>query len=131
MEVKMSDGTTFDLSIETGSDDDGNPVTLAGACLIDGHRGQYGTADVINLARNCGFELTEADQQDIADATTDYGTTATDYVIEIADRAEAYLNSRIESARTSDKLPRDPSSFEFGWHEGEFFLANEAWWEVD
>jgi len=41
------------------------------------------------------------------------------YVIETADDAEVYLNTLV------------PDGYSFGWSDGEYFLANDAWWSLD
>jgi hypothetical protein len=93
----------------------------AAACIFDGTYGWHNTYRLVDLAVEHGWGLSEDDKADLADYKADQGSRpeSGERVHELADLAEQYLN---------DKLVTE--GWQFGWHEGEFFLANTAWWEA-
>lgn len=84
------------------SDTNGNP---AAACLVfdSANRGIYTGGAVINLARDLGW--TDASAYILYDDTD-------------VESAEDYLNTLT------------PNNYQFGFSDGDFFLANDAWWEI-
>jgi hypothetical protein len=92
------------------SDDDGNPCVAA--CIFDSHRGQYIYGAVVALAIQYGYKP-EVARKTWTDAE------AGEDVVEAADDAEEFLNEMT------------PDGYSFGWSDGDYFLANEAWWSLD
>jgi hypothetical protein len=82
-------------------------------CYVDGHWGKYATARMVRVAETFGFKPTEEEERHLAadergDMLTDY---TFEYVIDAADRAEAWLNEHT------------PADLVWHWQEGEFFLS--------
>lgn len=98
----------YKLTPSGESDSSGNP---AAACLIfDGaNRGIYTGNAVVNMAREYGwFEAPPSIDTACGDLYDD-----TD-----VDSAEDYLNELT------------PDGYQFGFSDGDFFLANDVWWEI-
>jgi len=88
------------------SDDDGNPCVAA--CIFDGANGDP-CGRVIQLARECGWDgdwSNDPDQIDWAD-----------------DDALDWLNEHLSAS--------NGEAYSFGFSDGDFFLANDAWWSLD
>jgi hypothetical protein len=99
------------------SDDNGNPC-VAG-CIFDGHRGQYIYGAIVALAIQYGYKPERLNVNGAHNRKPWGDREADDYVIETADDAEVYLNTLV------------PDGYSFGWSDGEYFLANDAWWSLD
>lgn len=94
-------------------------------CWVDGHWGQYGAARVVDLAITHGWNNAEANDlaaRHLASMGSSSAPGLTDdeweRLIDAADAAECWLNDHAA-----------PAGHSFGWHDGEFFLASEAWWQ--
>ena len=94
-------------------------------CWVDGHWGQYGGAQVIEIARDRGWE--DAEAIDLAarhlasmGPSTEPGLTVDEHemLTSAADDAEEWLNEHVA-----------PEGYAFGWHDGEFFLWSHETWE--
>lgn len=95
-------------------------------CLITGHRGHYAHVDLIELALFHGMP-DEADDNGItlSDVVDDYNATGgtgdyCEFTPELSDEAEEWLNANVA---TNDHA--------FGWVDGEFYFANDTWWDVN
>ena len=95
--------------------DDGEP--LRAACIFDGHRGQYIYDGILELAAAYDWK-----PEDGIPERNPVDNILTDEMIEASDDAIDFLNDRPEFK--DDDLT-------FGWQDGEFYLANEAWWAID
>jgi hypothetical protein len=89
-------------------------------CYVGDHWGNYAIRRMIEVAKEFGFTTTKADDQQIAIVKMGEGDpliSAIEYVDELADRAQSWLNEHI--------APEDTS---FDWFEGGFYLwPNEQW----
>jgi hypothetical protein len=102
-------------------------------CWLEGSRGWAASGELVNIAARHGMPLDDDDKAlvaaylarqesvtlpsgqhvgDVAGLVVDQG--------ELADKAEAYLNEHVA-----------PYGFEFGWHDGEFFLQHAAWFQQE
>lgn len=122
MRVTLKDGDWYEPVMTGELSDDGREC---GAALIfDGHRGHYIYGEIVALAVRHGFPLADADKAEIAAAKADAiaydGPAGTESIIFMSEHAEDYLNDQL-----TDK------DWSFGWHDGEYFLANAAWWSLD
>lgn len=103
-----------------------NPVTDLGV-WIAGHRGRYATSGLVYRAIEWGFVI-DAEETRAVDAyedgeddfLSDGGDRldAYDWVVDMADRAEAWLNEHVA-----------PEGHLFAWCDGEFCLWTEAEWD--
>lgn len=91
-------------------------------CLIDSHYGHYAHTMLIELAVSCGMMLPNADAYIVARYADDNGLEEYphEYVYDLADDADQWLNEHCA-----------PDGFSFGWYDGDYFLAADAWWETD
>lgn len=97
-------------------------------CWIDGHWGQYGITRLIEIANGHGFPLSPEDETAVETYNAgdfDFESDgqvydAADWVVQVGDDAEAWLNENVA-----------PEGFSFGWHDGEFFLWSTADWEEE
>lgn len=94
-------------------------------CLIDGHWGQYGIARVVMIANDLGWsdgvavELASRHLDSMGPSPwPDLSGDEYEWLINMADRAEEWLNDNIATGDNS-----------FGWHDGEFFYMPSDWWE--
>lgn len=99
-------------------------------CYVDGHWGQYAVAHMVSRAEEFGYDNPEvialADRH--MDECTHGGIThegiqpLTDdeheILIDASDEVENWLNEHIA-----------PEGYFFGWHDGEFFLQSQEWWD--
>jgi hypothetical protein len=105
----------------------------ARGCWIEGHRGWTGSGYLVEIAESYGMPLDTDDSAIVAaylagvDAPitlttgeTIDGDTIHECVIELADRAEQWLNENVA-----------PKGWAFGWLDGEFYLWPDAVWEED
>jgi hypothetical protein len=108
---------------------DKNEITMAtpdqAGCWIDGHWGQYGVARMVELAVAHGFDdgelhdiaarhLASMSPSDVPGLTDDEWQTMADSV----DHVEDWMTGNVA-----------PDGFSFGWHDGEFFLQSDEWWQ--
>ena len=106
------------------------PTSADAGCWVDGHTGQYGIARMILIAEGLGY-VDEAARMPFA--TLDcvslarrhyYGSDISDEEVEnmhqAADDVESWLNANAA-----------PDGYSFGWHDGEFFLQSDEWWQQD
>lgn len=84
-------------------------------CIFDGHHGQYIYQMIVDLADSLRWRMSAQDRERY-DARED--NTASEFMIELADDAELWLNS--VHAR---------KGWSYGWYDGEFFYATNEWWE--
>jgi hypothetical protein len=104
---------------------DAPPVTAANAgCWLEGSRGWTVTPAVIDIAVSYGFVLDE-EAKAALDAYRDDGgmglpmdSNVPEIVHDVADEAETYLNDNVA-----------PLGYTFGFHDGEFHLQADTWWE--
>jgi hypothetical protein len=98
-------------------------------CWIAGHNGRYATSGLVFKAAGWGFPVTAEEDRalcayDQGDDTfpSDEGTylDAYDWVIELADRAEEWMNEHVA-----------PEGHSFGWLDCEFFLWTDEEWAAD
>lgn len=87
---------------------------LETGCYIDGHHGHYGSAEVILLAADLGYNTF----QDITSAKEYLAGGDVEWIMEMADDAEHWLNENIAA----------PEHY-FGWFDGEFFYQTAEWFE--
>lgn len=109
------------------SENNGNTIERVtpddAGCWIEGSRGWYGSQRLIEIAESYGFALS-AEDRDAVDAyfaSDDADGSAAEAVTGqggIADDAEDYLNANVA-----------PEGYSFGWHDGEFFLWSEDYWQ--
>lgn len=97
-------------------------------CWIAGHRGRYATSGLVYKAMDWGFVIDSDDDR----ALTAYDggddeilhdgemVDVFDWVIELADEAEAWLNDHVA-----------PEGHSFGWFDCEFFLWTDEEWATD
>lgn len=112
MRVYLRCGDHYDVDV------DGD---VAGAtCIFESHAGWHNVYRVIDLAVAHGMVLNAADRT-MVEAYRSSEPLENDCTPDIADSAEAYLNDHL--------IPN--GGWSFGWHDGEFYLANTAWWELD
>lgn len=104
VKVKLTNGSEYPLMLTGESDAEGNPCIAA--CIFDGDaRGPADTDDaVIRLARDYGFNVPDISSDD---AFLDLVEDAEDYLSELA-----------------------PDGYSFGFDDGSFYLANDAWWDM-
>lgn len=93
-------------------------------CWIDGHWGIYGSARLIAIAQGRGMRLSEDDLR-FVDAwhnaiSSINGDDVTEAMWSIADDTETWLNDHCA-----------PDGYMFGWHDGEFFLSSDEWWQTE
>lgn len=113
-EVILSDPnrTSYVVAATGEQDDDGN--LCCAECIFDGAvHGQYMVNAVVELARSLGW-----DGQDSAEDIEAAGDGPV-LLVDTCIRAEDYL----------DRIT--PDGWSFGWSDGDFFLANAAWWSID
>ena len=96
-------------------------------CWIDGHWGQYGTARQIVIAGDYGYpnaEVVALAQKKLATIGPNVNNNP-----ELTDDEEEELYWR--SDEVDDWLNENvaPKGFSFGWHDGEFFLGSDEWWD--
>lgn len=96
-------------------------------CYVDSHWGQYAVAHMVARATEWGWH--DAELEDIADrhlasiSPSDApGITDDEHeaLSDASDSVEQWLNDHVA-----------PEGYSFGWHDGEFFLQSDAWWEVE
>lgn len=84
-------------------------------CWIAGHHGRYAIGELVRIAIDYGFTVSE-DEQSTLDTYMDGGETGLGddlaMVVEMADHAEEWLNDVVA-----------PNGWAFGWDDGEFFLG--------
>lgn len=93
-------------------------------CYVDGHWGQYGSARMIQVAEQFGYEdvevgaIAEKHLSSMYPSTSDTLTDDEhDILMDALDVAEQWLNEHVA-----------PEGYSFGWHDGEYFLwSNEEW----
>ena len=96
-------------------------------CWVDGHWGQYASANVIEMAAAHGWDDAEAlglAQKHLASMGPSTSEELSDEefstMMAAIDEAEEWLNENVA-----------PEGFSFGWFDGEFFLMSEEWWSED
>lgn len=117
-------------------------------CWIDGHWGQYAPDRLIRIALNEGWRAQGPEDELLADIAC----TRLDEIGSRADTTAALCNQwiarfgRFEHAidaegevlsfipELSDECEQwlndqCPEGYNFGWHDGEFFLQSTEWWE--
>lgn len=96
-------------------------------CWVDGHYGQYAVAIMVSVATQCGFADDElaliaarhlASMAAPSDSSSQLTDTEAEYLFDSSDRVESWLNEHVA-----------PAGYLFGWHDGEFFLASDDWWQ--
>jgi hypothetical protein len=114
MDVYMTDGDHYAVTL----DDD----NVGAACIFESHHGWHNVYRVVDLAVAHGLQLDDADTATM----TVYRSGEFDdpnvgeFAVEISESAEHYLNTHLMAGGWS-----------FGWHDGDFYLASAAWWELD
>jgi len=103
--------------METVTAEDGQ-ISLGAAVIFDGAYGWHNTYRLVHLAADHGMGLSDEDAAAVARYRTDPGGDDFEAVSDLADSAEDFLNDQVATEEWS-----------FGWSDGEFLLANEAWWE--
>jgi hypothetical protein len=119
MRIELADGDFYDIEMETEADKNGQ-VSLGAAVIFDSAHGWHNTYRLIDLAASHGMTLGQDDDAAVARYRTDRGGDDFETVHDMADRAEGFLNAQITT-----------EGWSFGWSDGDFLLANEAWWERD
>lgn len=100
-------------------------------CWLEGHRGWSASGELVNIAHHHGMPLDAYDREVVTAYLRGDETITIDFqehdvtglVVdqgELADQAEAYLNEHVA-----------PEGWQFGWHDGEFFLMPDEWWQED
>ncbi len=119
MKVELADGDFYIVDLETGAAEDGQG-SLGAAVIFDGAHGWHNTYRLIDLAAVHGMKLSDKDGTAVARYRIDPGDDDCETVHDLASRAEDYLNDQLTT-----------EGWAFGWSDGEFLLANEAWWRRD
>lgn len=96
-------------------------------CYVEGSWGQYASARMIEIASEMGFEVKGEDALtlDVESKAAQHGRTdderenQLDLVLDLADRAEAWLNDHA------------PEGFLWGWRDGEFYFQSLSWWQAE
>ena len=93
----------------------------AAGCWINGDIGHYLSAEIILIAEDYGWK----DSKAIDAAYRYWGNDPNDeniaeYVYDAADDAIAWMNENVA-----------PEGYTFDYHEGEFFLMPDSWFEED
>lgn len=94
-------------------------------CYVDGHWGTYGVAHLVERAQEWGYddtgviELAQRHLASMGPSDTD-GLTTDEYwlLVDLGNDVEEWLNDNVA-----------PKGYSFGWHEGEFYLQSQYWWE--
>lgn len=100
--------------------------TLETGCYLDNHRGHYITRDMINLAREYGFIVSECERW-VLDTYHEHSHQP-DYpheaLYELADEAQAWLNNGRGTTRMPGQNlpPAIPDGAYWDWNEGDFGL---------
>lgn len=97
-------------------------------CWIEGHRGHYATSGLVWKACDWGFEIDDSDRLALEayeagnDEIFHLGEKVEvfDWVVELADEAEAWLNDHVA-----------PEGHSFGWMDCEFYLWTDEEWAED
>lgn len=112
VELTNNGRSQYPLMLTGESDDDGN--LCAAALVFDGDvRGIYTGNAMVDLAREYGWPE--------APPFIEPGGFLTGGLYEVAevyDAALNFLNTLV------------PDGYSFGWCEGNFYLANKAWWSL-
>ncbi len=96
-------------------------------CLFDGHNGIYIYGMIVDLAVECGMELSDHDSIErrwAYDHEVDNATLAQcfEHLVDpyggLADKATEWLNENVA-----------PEGFRFDWSDGEFYFMSDEWWE--
>jgi hypothetical protein len=123
-------------NVLAGRDIGARPVTAADdGCWLEGSRGWRISGDMVERAGLHGFRLDANDRKvleafdESADVVyLDDGSDRENYVYagdyvsgqgNLADTALDWMNANVA-----------PEGYRFGWHDGEFFLASDEWWET-
>ena len=117
MKVELADGDFYTIDVETVTAEDGL-VSLGAAVIFDGAYGWHNTYRLVDLAADHGMKLSDEDAAAVARYRTEPGGDDFEAVSDLADSADDFLNNQVATEEWS-----------FGWSDGEFLLANEAWWE--
>lgn len=117
MKVELADGDLYsvDMEIETAVD---GQVSLGAAVIFDRANGWHNTYRIVDLAADHGMKLGDEDAAAVARYRIDPGSDDVEVVHDLAGSAEDFLNDSVAT-----------EGWSFGWSDGEFLLANEAWWE--
>jgi hypothetical protein len=91
-------------------------TAIDAGCWVDGGRGRYARARVIEIALDCGWEDSEATE--IVARYPELSEDQQDALGDVVNNAEQYLNEHVA-----------PEGFSFGWHDGEFFLWSDTDWQ--
>jgi hypothetical protein len=115
MIVQLAGGSEYVVEGEEFDDADGETRTAYAALIFDSHRGQYIAGCIIGLALKDGWQGPDGINADLQ-ALAESG--ATEEVDEYSQLAETWLNNNFTTP-----------GFEFGWRDGDYFLADGTWWE--
>lgn len=92
---------------------------LSTGCWIDSRWGHYGSARLIQITVDLGWDDQDAENfAAIYLVDGDIDVDRVEQVYAAADDAKIWLNENIAKP-----------GFSFGWSDGEFFLMNDSWWE--
>jgi hypothetical protein len=119
MRIALADGDFYDIEMVTGAEADGR-VSLGAAVIFDSAHGWHNTYRLIDLAASHGMTLGKDDDAAVARYRADRGGDDFEIVHDMAGKAEGFLNEQVTT-----------EGWSFGWSDGDFLLANEAWWERD
>ena len=93
-------------------------------CYVDGHWGIYGVAHMVARAQEWGYgdaeviDLASRHLASMGPSREDGLADNEDWTLtDASDEIEEWLNTNVA-----------PEGYQFGWHEGEFFLQSDQWW---
>lgn len=106
------------------------PTAADAGCWIDGHWGQYGVAREISIAASYGFvDTSPEDAGDLVDIARRHLSSMGPSNSPDITPDEYWLLNECEDFITQWLTDRvAPEGYSFGWHDGEFFLQSEEWW---
>ena len=90
-------------------------------CWVDGHWGQYAVTQLIDIARNRGFEVSRTGELAISNYTSGYDVASSaedDLVVQLGDDALYFINDEVL-----------PDGYRVDWYEGEVFCWTVDEWE--
>jgi hypothetical protein len=97
---------------------------IMAGCLVDGRWGQYAQAQAITIAEGMGFDNSQLIR--IAHKHLNSMRPNRSGNPDLSDREFEILNDFYIEDWLNDHVV--PSGYSFGWHDGEFFLADDEWW---
>jgi hypothetical protein len=98
-------------------------------CYVEGWWGQYAVAHMIQRATEFGYE--ELQLEALAARHLDQMGGSTPTLLELTDTEHEVMQDASDDVESWLNEHAAPEDYSFGWQDGEFFLASDAWWEDD